>query len=643
MRRLLVALTFLIGWFALVPAVASVADVVPQRKWLRIDTPHFRVIGDAGPGALRQVAERMEQLHTLLGVLTTADERPPDTTVLVFRDAASYRPFQPAYNGVLVDVAGYFQPGAMNYITLLASQERDTHSVVFHEYVHLMLDRQGARVAPWLDEGLAEFYSTFDLADGGRTAVIGTLIQSHLWTMQRAMLPLEQLARVTHDSPLYNERHPATVFYAESWSLVHYLQLGRNRLYAAKFAPFAAALARGVPFAEACQQVLGVTAAELEAELKRYVERRLLLRANIPLPEAFTQQARVEPAPMGEADVHAVLGDLLRRLDGRPDAVAHLEHALAVDGTQPLALAAMARLHADAGRHDEARAFALRPTGPPTFQSEFYRAEALAVAPTGAVPQGPAIEAALRQAIRLNPSFAPALVALSRRLDDDATTLPEALQLVKTAIRLAPAHDEYRLQLARVQLLGGDITAARGVLGPLAARGATPSVKQAAREYLAYSAQREAAKDAERLALLDVVPAPGPKDAPSPDAPGTPPVTEPPPAPAGGTDADAAIPVLRPVGEGERRLFGTWAAIECVRGSDITLVAAVQGGELRVRAASLDGVDFISHRAEPPGAVGCGPQTPVPVYVTYRPGRSGTTAGVAVAVELMPTGYRPPQ
>ncbi len=432
--------------------------------------------------------------------------------------------------------------------------------------------------------------------------------------MQRAMLPLEQLARVTHDSPLYNERNPATVFYAESWSLVHYLQLGRNRLYAAKFAPFAAALQRGVPFAEACQQELGVTVTVLEDELKRYVEKRLLLRANIPLPGAFEQMARVEPTPMAEADVHAMLGDLLRRLDGRRDAVAHLEHALALDATQPLALAAMAQLHAAAGRHDEARAFALRPAGTPTFQSEFYRAEALNAPPGGAESQGRAIEAALRQAIRLNPSFAPAQVALSKQLDDDPATLAEARTLVNAAIRLAPAHDEYRLQLARVQLLAGDTAAARRVLGPLAARGSMPWVKQSAREYLAYLAKLEAATDAERQAMLDPIPASG-----------------------------DAIPVLRPVGDGERRLFGTWTTVECTRGAGVTLVVASSGGELRVRADSLERVDFISYRDEPARAVGCGPQTPAPVYVTYRPERSDGAAGVAVAVELMPSGYRPPQ
>lgn len=613
MRRLTAALTVVLGGLALVSVTTTAVDVVPQRKWLRIDTPHFHVMGDAGPRALAQVAVRMEQLHTLLGVLTTVDERAPDTTVLVFRDAASYRPFQPAYNGVLVDVAGYFQPGPMNYITLLATQERETHSVVFHEYVHLMLDRQGARVAPWLDEGLAEFYSTFELADGGRTAVIGTLIQSHLWTMQRAMLPLEQLARVTHDSPLYNERNPATVFYAESWSLVHYLQLGRNRFYAAKFAPFAAALQRGVPFAEACQQELGVTVTALEEELKRYVEKRLLLRASIPLPAAFEPLAGAPSTPMPEADVHAVLGDLLRRLGGRRDAVTHLEHALAVDATQSLALAAMAQLHAAAGRQDEARAFALRPAGKPTFQSEFYRAEALDAAPGGAAAQGPAIEAALRQAIRLNPSFAPAQVALSKQLDDDPATLAEARTLVNAAIRLAPAHDEYRLQLARVQLLAGETAAARRVLGPLAARGSMPWVKQSAREYLAYLAKLEAAKDAERQAMLDLIPASG-------DAMG-----------------------LRPVGDGERRVFGTWTAVECTRGAGITLVVAATGGELRLRADSLERVAFISHREEPPRAVACGPQTPAPAYVTYRAERTGAVAGLAVAVELMPDGYRPPQ
>ena len=52
------------------------AEVAPQREWLQVRSPHFSVMGDAGGRELRQVAERMEQLHELLAMLRNRGEVP---------------------------------------------------------------------------------------------------------------------------------------------------------------------------------------------------------------------------------------------------------------------------------------------------------------------------------------------------------------------------------------------------------------------------------------------------------------------------------------------------------------------------------------------------------------------------------------
>ena len=253
-------------------AIMARADVTPQRKWLELRSPNFRVMGDAGERDLRRVAERMEQLHALVGMLAPdAAVGVPDTTVILFRDRRAYVPFQPIYNGKPQPVAGYFAAGPMNYITLLAVAESESQSVVHHEYVHLAMDRAVGQMPAWISEGLAEFYSTFDVTDGGKTAQLGGMLQHHLWTLQQTLLPLTTLAAVDHGSPYYNERDKSSVFYAESWALVHYLQLGKERKYGARFAPFVTAIANGVPFARACTTVLGVAPEALEDELRKYV------------------------------------------------------------------------------------------------------------------------------------------------------------------------------------------------------------------------------------------------------------------------------------------------------------------------------------------------------------------------------------
>ena len=42
---------------------------------------------------------------------------------------------------------------------------------------------------------------------------------------QNKLLPIETLLNVEHGSPYYNEANRASVFYAESWALIHYLMM----------------------------------------------------------------------------------------------------------------------------------------------------------------------------------------------------------------------------------------------------------------------------------------------------------------------------------------------------------------------------------------------------------------------------------
>ena len=70
------------------------ADVVPQRKWLQVRSPHFTVMGEAGARDLRLVAERMELLHAALGQMTGSTQvETSDVTIVVFKTQAGFRPF----------------------------------------------------------------------------------------------------------------------------------------------------------------------------------------------------------------------------------------------------------------------------------------------------------------------------------------------------------------------------------------------------------------------------------------------------------------------------------------------------------------------------------------------------------------------
>jgi len=622
------------GWALLVVAMVALqghawADVVPQKKWLQVRSPHFTVMGDVAVRELRRVAERMEQLHAALGQLTrvsTADTG--DVTVVVFKDQRSFQPFQPRYDGKPAPVAGYFLPGPMNYIGILADRDYDYANLVYHEYVHLAAARALGPLPPWLSEGIAEFYSTFEVMDSGRMVQIGRVPVHHLDRLRHEFLPLATLAKVDRDSPFYNERDKSSAFYAESWALVHFLYLGKERKYGKRFGPFVEALLNGVPFEVACEQQLGTPLPALEQEVRQYLGSLVFTAMRGTLPETLGALARLDATPVPEADAHAALAQLLLFLDQAEDARAHLDHAITVDPKQPLALARLADILAGAGKADEARALLGRAATAPgaTYLSQFYRASALEH--LGATDSA-ALVSAWRDVTTLNPNFAEGLTRLAQARADARDDLDEALTLQRRAMELTPGRDEYILGFARILIMRGDTRAAREVLGPLVARGSTPRIKTAARSYLGMAAQVELARAAGTEAPMAARPPEGPS---APQAP-------PPGAPA---PAATGRPDLRPPQAGEAQAFGTLAAIECAQDGSV-LVLQTAGGSLRMRGGTLDRVEFVSFRPDVAGGISCGAQPQaLPVLTTYRPGPQADTVGEVVVVEVVPAGFKPP-
>ena len=432
---------------------AARADVVPQRKWLQVRSPHFTVMGEAGARDLRLVAERMEQLHAALGQMTKSGQvETSDVTIVVFKTEAGFRPFLRRYQGTPVPVAGYFLPGPMNYIAILADRDYDYSEVVYHEYVHLVAERALGSMPVWMGEGVADFYGTFQSIDGGKKARIGDPRGEYLERLRAEFMPLAALTAVEHDSPEYNERDKKSVFYAESWALYHYLQIGEKQKYLPRLPGFVDALLNGVPFDQACLQQLGVSMAALESGLRQYLGSLHFSHFEVTLPDVIQRIERLQPTAVSEGEAHAVLAQLLLFNGEQDEARAHLEHAISVEAQQALALARLAEQTVTRSPAD-ALAFAKRAADAAkrTYISEYYRARALeqiAEVDTSMVHAG-AIEGAFRQVVSLNPSAATAYGRLGQ-LRADAGDLDEALVLARQAVLLAPARDDFMLGLARV-------------------------------------------------------------------------------------------------------------------------------------------------------------------------------------------------
>ncbi|PYQ88320.1 MAG: hypothetical protein DMG03_04295, partial [Acidobacteria bacterium] len=145
-------------------------------------------------------------------------------------DENALKPFVPLYHGKPAVVGGYCHCGSSDDVSIIVAglaRYAESSAIIFHEYAHLLVHTAVRDVPVWLNEGLAEYYSTFALKNGGRQADIGRPIARHVQLLRERLLPVAQLLAVDQTSALYNEGERRSIFYAESWALTHYLLMER--------------------------------------------------------------------------------------------------------------------------------------------------------------------------------------------------------------------------------------------------------------------------------------------------------------------------------------------------------------------------------------------------------------------------------
>ena len=85
-------------------------------------------------------------------------------------------------------------------------------------------------------------------------------------------------------SPYYHEESKASIFYAESWALTHYLIMRDSKEKTHRMTDLLALLAKGVDQKEAAKQTIG-DSRPLETELRAYVQKSEFRVASVAPPK----------------------------------------------------------------------------------------------------------------------------------------------------------------------------------------------------------------------------------------------------------------------------------------------------------------------------------------------------------------------
>jgi hypothetical protein len=325
-----------LGCSSLRPPLTAPAEGGPP--WTELTSHHFILETDTDPGSADAVVAEFERMYAALAHAMHVSAGPEDAPgaspieLVLFERAKDFD----EVTGHDRTTHAYFSTSS-GHPTMVMSQgllAEETRTVFLHELAHRFIRARFAgftSVPTWLNEGLAQFYSTMRIEDD-RIVVGDDLPTAAFWkqpiysmawhesTLQ-VLIPVHKAPGVRdlvdseratfspaseHENVSQKERERMSLYYTASWKLVHLLMNGPDPQARARFQAFLSRLAPRVDAREAFRASFGDDLSSLEAAYRPYLVTDATNRRNVPY-SAATSGA---PAPkatarsMNETEIH---------------------------------------------------------------------------------------------------------------------------------------------------------------------------------------------------------------------------------------------------------------------------------------------------------------------------------------------------
>ncbi|HSI88044.1 MAG TPA: tetratricopeptide repeat protein [Pyrinomonadaceae bacterium] len=640
----------------------SAGSLRAQEKWTSVRSANFNLIGNASEKDVRRVATKLEQFREVLSRLfpTLKYNSPVPTTVVVFRNEKTFRPFKPVNaDGKVSDwVAGYFRPGDDgNYIVLSVEGERQqTYQTIFHEYVHYVVSNTFGRskIPPWFNEGIAEYYDQFSIT-GDIKVQLGGLNNNHLVTLQNSkLIPFDQFLKIDYFSLNQQGGHGANIFYAQSWALMHMLLHGKQGNKSEEINQYLSAVLRGATPDAAFKQAFKIEYAQMERDLKNYVEQRSFKGLELTLKEKLSFDEQIEAKPMALADANAVLGDVLlggRRYD---EAEALLAKALEEDPTNLSANTYMSQVKISTRKFNEARGFISAALKHPDAGYLVHYRYAYLLSREGMDENNfiqnykpetaTEMRAALARSIALRPDFPESyrLLAWISIVNNDQ--IDESIGHLQKALQLSPGNEYYRLDMADLYLRKDEFDKARSMAREIFDAAQEPAVRQHAN----YVIQRADMMEQNAAAIKASMERQGRGDEFRPGqrmtivVEGPEPTEEELKAMMQEAEIKSLNNTIRRPQEGEVRVFGHLSQIACKGPTPIFSVKA-DGATIALTSNDFQSLMLMAYTPIDDLQIGCDSiKSDIRALVIYRPepDKKLKTEGNLVSIELVPEYFR---
>lgn len=439
----------------IIAAAILFASPLPGAKhdiWFEARSPNFIVVSNAGEKQARKTAVEFEEIRAVYrqSIPLVGSHPSPVITILAVKDEDSLRALLPEYW-----VKGHAHPSGIFYFAMnqyyaavqLDAPGDNPYRNIYHEYYHSVTLPYFPNLPLWVSEGLADFYGNTEIGDKdvGTGRPDADLIAA---LREGQFIPLATLFKVDHTSPYYNEQNKTSVFYAESWAIVHYLMVGDRASHKQQFVDYLTAIAHGATQDEAAAKAFG-NLKQFQNTLVQYIGNRSFYFMKSPAPPKV-RDADVKVQELSDAEADAYRGGFQAARGRTQDAKVLLQEAVRLDPKLALAYQNLGLAQFIDGQHSEALASVSQAISldPKNGLTRFLRAY-LSLRSTDEL-KDPHTEDDLREAISADPEFAEAYGLLATYLANQEESLPEALSIAKKAISLEPGNPSYQLSLAQV-------------------------------------------------------------------------------------------------------------------------------------------------------------------------------------------------
>jgi tetratricopeptide (TPR) repeat protein len=496
------------------------AKAKDEPKWIEVHTAHFSVITDAGEKRGREVALRMEQMRAIFGQLLLKKKLTMSVpiTVIALKSDRQYGTVAPAKQSM---AGGFYVPGPDRVYIVLNLFETDPWRAVAHPLAHYFLNNNYPPAQGWFDEGLAEYFGSIEIdkqvgmggdpelapewhedifdevrRDPNVPQSLTQLVSSPVW------LSMVDLFTMKHDGSGTREGTHNTLYYAQSWIVVHYL-LNKNKLPEAG-TYFDLVLNQKVPVEKAMVQAFDMSPAQMEDAVKTYFKslsglgialdqskKPIVDPVNMQQPDHFAVPFDVDDIGMAvsavpDEEARAVIDDVMARVpEHREQALRDLRQLTADPKDNEAAHRALARDDLRQKRFEAAadeleKATELNPRDPWIW---YYRA-ALKYQKAQATRTEMQGLANMMQDLRAVADWYPELADAYNMLGMarvEGGGINSALEAQRQAIALAPRNVEYQFNLGQIYLAGKKWDLAREVFTRLKAgpdRPAAAAAKQ---------------------------------------------------------------------------------------------------------------------------------------------------------------------